>query len=123
VKRAALALFIAVPAYAQDYPSYSSPSTPLAAPRFDRITIEDADVPGTAFLKYENTANQASDGGWFTVTSDEGIEVSVFIEINADAEGRERITVVPDDEYAAFPVEADVQDGEEVVIQITRPFS
>ena len=109
-------------ASAQDMPHHSTFSQP-SSPNFDQLTIENGDVEGTALLTYGNDAGLSSDAGSFALTAPNGISVQVIIKINVDDEGRERITVLTGDEYAAWPVEADVSDGDEGTIQITRPFS
>ena len=115
MKRCLAILFFAwQPAIAQDHPQTS--------PRFDTLVIEDGHVENTAVVTYANSEAMASDGGWYTLVSDNGVTVEVFIEINA-VEGKERITVYTGDEHAAYPVEADVDDGDELHIQISRPFS
>lgn len=99
---------------AQDYPAPTSP-------RFDVLMIEDGHIDGTALVTFGNDASMGSDGGWFDLTADNGIAVRVFIEVNVADGNAERITVYPPDNLMAWPVEADVEDGDEVVITISPP--
>lgn len=119
---AALFSFWAWSASAQDFPGHGGFHQP-DRPNFDRLSIEDGPFEGTAIVIYGNDTGKSSDAGTFTLTAPNGITVQVIIKINVDDDGRERITVLTGDEHTAWPVEADVSDGEDVVIQIMRPFS
>lgn len=90
-------------------------------PRFDTLAIENGLTDNTALLTYRNDESMGSDSGTFYRTSPNGIRVEVIIEINVDDQQRERVTVIAPDGYVAWPVEADVLDGDEVVIQIGPP--
>ena len=104
--------------YAQDFPQSIMPYAQPSFPRFDRLSIEDGEYTGSATVEYGNDESKGSDGGWFTLTSESGIEVRVFIEVNVGGTESEQITVFPPDHLTAYPVEAVVPDGEEVFIQI-----
>lgn len=96
---------LAAPAFAQQYqPACTEP---------DRLEIRD-DGPGRAVVTYYNSVKNCSQPMIVTLTSPNGIEVDVRIDLlGKEDDYRERITLEPiTDQYMAVPPEGDLLDGE-----------
>ena len=98
---------------AQPYPA----GTPFST---DRLEMQDGEIRNTAVVIYENSGSMTSEAGRHELTAPNGIVVACFIEINA-TDTAERITCIAPDGFMAYPVEADVMDGDEVTILIAPP--
>ena len=107
--------WLASGAWAQNWPAYESVT--------DELTIEDGPTENTAVVTYRNSQAMSSNSGEFVLTAPNGVTVTATITINVDEHASERITIDAGDEHTAWPVEADVRDGDEVTIQIIRPMS
>lgn len=108
---ALIALLVASPVIAEPIP--------CAGPGDgDLCELRDSALGHPAEFYYSNNSGMTSDGleGMIFIHGD--IEVQVWIEVDAN-QGAERIMVVSD-EYFPVPAEADVRDGEFVVIQLIR---
>jgi len=105
MKWTALLCILAAPAFAQSYqPACTEP---------DRLEIRD-DGPGRAIVTYYNSVKNCSQPMIVTLTSPNGIEVDVRIDLmGKEDDYRERITLEPMTEsMMAFPEEGDLLDGE-----------
>jgi hypothetical protein len=106
MKWAALLCLLSAPAFAQGY------VTPACLPP-DVLEIRD-DGDGRAIVTYGNSVNNCSMEQNRILTSPNGIEVRVRIELlGREDEFRERITLEPlTDGMFAIPPEGDLLDGE-----------
>lgn len=83
----------------------------------DIIEIRKSSEGHKAEVYYSNSRDQNSGGG-LAVLEWEGIVVEVYVQVLGD----ERVTVRPmDPNLIAVPAEADVPDGDGIVIQIMLP--
>lgn len=111
-----LSLSYCAPAYAQSFPPTSVQATCMKPNAKDWWKIED-DGPHRAIVTYYNSKEQCSRFIDEVITSDNGIEVRVIINVGDDGQTGETITVIPmSEQYMAFPADRYVEDGETTTI-------
>ena len=116
MRLAALLCIFAFPVMAQEWTAYTAPQM---AP--DVIEMRES-ATGIAEVFYSNSRDMASSGADRIYSFDHPtfglIEAHIHIQINGEGQA-EVITVTPlNPQHMAFPPEAAVEDGQEIVIQI-----